>query len=199
MPAPASESLSLAGRIRDCIEPSVEAMGYGLVQVKLSDGKKRRLLQIMAERHDGSNMSFDDCSQISHAVSALLDVEDPITGAYSLEVCSPGLDRPLSTPRDFERFLGHEAKVETVMPIEERKRFRGAIAKVTPANVEMNTPEGEAVIEWGNIRSAKLIVTEDLLRQSLSQSKPEGKKNHLPNQTPKRQSPQSHLKPKKVK
>lgn len=184
MTLPVVESASLASRIHDSIAPSVEAMGYGLVQVKLADGKTRKLLQIMAERRDGQNMSFNDCTQISHAVSALLDVEDPIAGAYSLEVCSPGLDRPLFSREDFERFMAHEAKVETVLLVGERKRFRGKIAKVDAKTLQLNTPEGEAVIEWHNIRSAKLMPGDARIRETSGKGKQTGKpKNKHTNKT----------------
>src|SRR5437762_1305523 len=101
-------------KITETIEPSLEAMGYALVQVRLNDGG-RKTLSVMAERTDAQPMGVEDCTQISRQVSALLDVEDPISGAYDLEVCSPGIDRPLTKLKDFERFVGQEAKVETML------------------------------------------------------------------------------------
>jgi ribosome maturation factor RimP len=147
----------LEEKIRLLIDPSLAAMGYALVQVRLRDGGKRAL-EVMAERADGSGMSLDDCTEISHAVSALLDVEDPIAGAYQLEVCSPGADRPLAEKEDFERFLGAEAKVETVLPLEGRRRFRGMIEKVENDAVIIRLPEGLVFrLEFSNIRGAKLV------------------------------------------
>ncbi|WP_044564255.1 ribosome maturation factor RimP, partial [Azospirillum sp. B4] len=113
-------------RIAGIIAPSVEAMGYDLVRVSLT-GNARPTLQIMAERVDGAAMTVDDCAEISRAVSALLDVEDPIDVAYTLEVSSPGIDRPLTRPKDFERFAGFEVRVETSQPVDDRRRFIGML------------------------------------------------------------------------
>jgi len=104
-------------RIEEIVGPSVAAMGYEIVRVELG-GDRDRVLQIMAERADGAAMTVEDCAEISRTVSALLDVEDPISGAYTLEVSSPGIDRPLVKARDFERFAGFEARIETAAPIE---------------------------------------------------------------------------------
>jgi len=102
---------ALADRIAALIEPSLTAMGYDLVRVMI-DGKRQARVQIMAERSDGSGMGVEDCAQISRHVSALFEVEDPIEGSYTLEVSSPGIDRPLVKPADYARFAGHVAKVE---------------------------------------------------------------------------------------
>ncbi len=141
-------------------------MGYALVQLKLADGARRKSLVIMAERKDDDAMSFDDCSAISQTVSALLDVEDPIQSAYDLEVCSPGIDRPLTKPQDFTRFAGFEARLETMLPIDGRKRFRGVIEGMKDEVITINMPEGEARIEFRNIRSAKLVMTDALLKKN---------------------------------
>ncbi|MDH5410521.1 MAG: ribosome maturation factor RimP, partial [Alphaproteobacteria bacterium] len=98
-------------RVEKMIEPMLVDMGYELVRVQMF-GTKRPTLQIMAERTDGAPMNVDHCAEISHAVSAFLEVEDPIRDAYTLEVSSPGIDRPLVKPRDYERFEGYEAKIE---------------------------------------------------------------------------------------
>ena len=121
-------------RIGGIITPSVEAMGYEIVRLQISGGL-RPTLQIMADRADGGAMTVDDCADISHAVSALLDVEDPITSAYTLEVSSPGIDRPLTRLKDFERFKGFEARIETDLPLDGRKRFRGTLYGVEGENV----------------------------------------------------------------
>ena len=104
-------------KIRDIIAPAVEDMGYSLVAVAMLQQGGAPVLQIMAEDQDG-NLTLDDCTKISHEVSALLDVEDPIPSAYQLEVSTPGIDRPLFTAQDFERFIGFDAKIELLMPIE---------------------------------------------------------------------------------
>ena len=113
-------------RIAQTIEPSLEAMGYRLVRVVITSGR-RATLQVMAERIDDRPMTVDDCAQISHSVSALLDVADPIAGAYMLEISSPGIDRPLVRPEDYDRFSGFEARIELARPLEGRKRFRGRL------------------------------------------------------------------------
>lgn len=127
--------MDIVERIQQIIGPSVEAMGYEIVRLQISGGQ-RPILQIMADRADGGAMTVDDCADISNAVSALLDVEDPITSAYTLEVSSPGIDRPLTRLKDFERFKGFEARIETELALDGRKRFRGTLYGV----------EGEAVL-----------------------------------------------------
>jgi len=156
--------MDIVQKIIQAVEPSLVAMGYGVVQVKLLDGGKRRTLTVMAERVDGTPMSFDDCTEISRTVSALLDVEDPITTAYNLEVCSPGLDRPLTKLTDYSRFVGEEAKVETIFPVEGRKRFRGVIKGVEKDKITLVMPEGEAHIVFPQIRTAKLVSTDAVLK-----------------------------------
>jgi ribosome maturation factor RimP len=154
---------TLQDRISAIIGPSLDAMGYALVQVRMMEGG-RRTLQIMAERTDGKNMTVDDCADISHSVSALLDVEDPIAGAYTLEVSSPGIDRPLVKLSDFERFSSFEAKIETKLPIESRRRFKGRIKAVEGEVIVMQTAEGaEARIPFHAVQSAKLLLTDALI------------------------------------
>jgi ribosome maturation factor RimP len=148
------------------IAPSLEAMGYALVRVRLSGGG-RPTLQIMAERIDGREMTVDDCADISRAVSALLDVEDPIAGAYVLEVSSPGLDRPLTRPEDFSRFAGHEAKLELADAVDGRKRFRGRLLGLEGDKVRIAAEEGESVLPVATIRSAKLVLTDALIAESM--------------------------------
>lgn len=155
--------LMLAERIAKLIAPTIEAMGFDLVRVQLS-GSQRPTLQVMAEPASGRAMSVDDCAEISRAISALLDVEDPIAGTYSLEVSSPGIDRPLTKPKDYERFLGHEAKLETNAPIDGRKRFKGAIKAVDAKAVEL-TVEGAGIrIPFADIHKAKLVLTDALIK-----------------------------------
>ena len=137
-------------------------MGYELVRV-MSTGGRRPTLQIMAERIDRAGMTVDDCAEISRAVSVLLDVDDPIAGAYQLEVSSPGIDRPLMKPADFERFAGFEARVETDRLIDGQRRFRGRLLGLENDHVRLTQPEGAKDIPLGAIRKAKLVLTDDLI------------------------------------
>jgi len=146
----------LEEKVRALIEPPLDSLGYALVQLKLRDGRPRAL-EIMAERRDGGRMGLDDCTLLSRQLSALLDVEDPISGAYQLEVCSPGLDRPLNGRADFERFAGQEAKVEIGLPLEGRKRFRGVIGASDENEVALHMPEGSVRLAFANIRHARLV------------------------------------------
>lgn len=153
------------GRIEQIITPSVEAMGYEVVRVQMSGGI-RAILQIMAERADGAPMTVEDCADISRSVSAVLDVEDPIKTAYTLEVSSPGIDRPLTRLKDYERFAGFEAKLETRIAVDGRKRFKGMLKGVEDGLVSIDTEQGAAKLEFDNILRAKLVLTDDLIRAS---------------------------------
>lgn len=166
--------MDAATRIADLIAPTLEGMGFQLVRVKLM-GTERPVLQIMFERdtggapHDGG-ITVDDCAEVSRGVSAVLDVEDPISGAYRLEVSSPGLDRPLIKPGDFQRFKGFAAKVELGRPLEGRKRFQGRIGGLEGSDLLLRDEEkgSEARLPVAEIASAKLIVTDDLITASLA-------------------------------
>lgn len=151
----------LAERVENMVGPALHAMGFDVVRVLLTGGT-RAVLQIMAERRDGLPMTVDDCAGISRTVSALLDVEDPIAGAYTLEVSSPGIDRPLVKERDFERFAGHEARIETRQPIAGRRRFRGTLAGIGKGIVRIVTEDGPAEVPIGNIQKAKLVSEEGI-------------------------------------
>lgn len=161
-------------KIADLIAPTLEAMGFQLVRVKLI-GAQRPVLQIMFERdtggapHDGG-ITVEDCAEVSRAVSAVLDVEDPIASAYRLEVSSPGLDRPLTRAADFERFKGYAAKVELGRPLDGRKRFRGRLRGVAGDAVLLQDEEtgGEQRLPVAEIANAKLVVTDDLIAASLA-------------------------------
>ena len=149
-------------RIAELIAPTLEAMGFELVRV-MSTGGRRPTLQVMAERLDRAGMTVDDCAEISRAVSAILDVEDPIKEAYQLEVSSPGIDRPLIKPADFERFAGFEARVETDRQIEGQRKFKGQLLGLENQAVRLALPEGERAIPFDAIRKAKLVLTDELL------------------------------------
>jgi ribosome maturation factor RimP len=161
--------MDLLDRVHDIIEPAIEAMGYELVRVHHSGGR-RPVLQVMVERADRVPMNVDDCAEVSRAVSAVLDVEDPIPGEYVLEVSSPGIDRPLTRLADFERFAGFEAKVETEAPVEGRKRFRGRLDGVAENRVRLLVDAGGTMqtvaLPFGTIRRARLVLTDDLIAAS---------------------------------
>lgn len=152
-----------AGDIAPIIEPSLEAMGYRVVRIAFL-GARHATLQIMAERLDDTPMTVDDCTEISRSVSALLDVADPIEGAYMLEVSSPGLDRPLTRPEDYDRFAGFEARIELAQPLDGRKRFRGRLLGRSGDQVCLRAEAGEVALPLGDIAKAKLVITDDLLK-----------------------------------
>ena len=155
-------------QIAELIEPTVHELDFDLVRVLLTGGQ-RPTLQVMAERADRAPMTVEHCAAISRAVSAVLDVADPIAGAYRLEVTSPGLDRPLTRRADFERFRGFEARVETELPIEGRRRFRGRLLGVVDDQLHMQLAEGERAIPCEGIKKAKLIVTDEVLAAAAAQ------------------------------
>ena len=155
-------------RIAELIAPRLEAMGFDLVRVRLQGGD-RPVLQVMAERKDGS-MSLDDCVEVSRGVSALLDVADPILGAYTLEVSSPGTDRPLMKAADYERFAGLEAKVELQAPRAGRRRFRGIILGLAGDHVRLDMAGEEVVLPLHEIQSAKLA-SRDMLPKAARPAK----------------------------
>jgi ribosome maturation factor RimP len=155
--------------IAQMFEPPLAAMGYRLVRVVMTSGR-RATLQIMAERLDDVPMTLDDCAQISRSVSALLDVADPIAGTYTLEISSPGIDRPLVRTEDYDRFSGFEAKIELARPLDGRRRFRGRILGTLSGAVRLATEAGEARLPLDAVARAKLILTDDLI--AAAQHKP---------------------------
>ncbi|MCI5095608.1 MAG: ribosome maturation factor RimP [Rhodobacteraceae bacterium] len=163
-------------RLAEIISPVIEDMGYELVRIRLMSGKST-ILQIMADKPDGG-IEVDDCADISNAVSAVMDVEDPILDAYTLEVSSPGIDRPLTRLKDFEMFEGYEAKLETAEMIDGRRRFKGELAGVEGEDVLINIENhGETVtiglhFDW--LSDAKLVLTDDLITEMLRQRKEAG-------------------------
>ncbi len=147
------------------IEPSLAATGYRLVRVVVTSGR-RATLQVMAERIDDAPMTVDDCALISRSVSALLDVADPIAGAYLLEISSPGIDRPLVRPEDYNRFSGFEARIELTEPFAGRKRFRGRLLGTADGEVRLATEAGEARLPLASVARARLVLTDDLIAAS---------------------------------
>ncbi|WP_454853143.1 ribosome maturation factor RimP [Rhizobium binxianense] len=162
-------------RLADIIEPVLAGMGFRLVRVRMLN-QNGATLQIMAERNDGT-MTVDDCEQISMAVSPVLDVEDPIDKAYHLEVSSPGIDRPMVRKSDFVRWQGHIVKCETSVMIDNRKRFRGRIADVNADGFTIERDqvaygeEPRVTIPFTALSDAKLILTDDLIRDALRADK----------------------------
>ncbi len=165
----------LEARVAAIVEPVIIDLGYRLVRIRISQ-LNGRTLQIMAERPDGS-MTVEGCEEVSRAVSPALDVDDPISGAYNLEVSSPGIDRPLVRASDFSRWSGHLTKIEMAIPVDGRKRFRGKIidekngvavialddaAKDAPDRVELRIEE---------IAEARLVMTDELIEASLKADK----------------------------
>jgi len=155
--------MDLQHHLETLIAPSLEGMGYELVRVAFQ-GKTHPTLQIMAERKDGAGMTVDDCADISRSLSALLDVEDPIQGGYVLEVSSPGIDRPLTRSKDFVNWAGHETKIESLAAVDGRKRFRGKLLGLDDeGRVKLLTDAGEVAIHMDDIKSAKLVLTDELV------------------------------------
>lgn len=161
-------------RMAEIIAPVIEDMGFELVRVRLMGGLTKTL-QIMAERPEGG-ITVDECGAISTAVSAVLDVEDPISETYTLEVSSPGIDRPLTRLKDFETFEGYEARIETEEMIDGRRRFKGVIAGVEDdevlINIEGQGDEEQTIgLKFDWLSDAKLVLTEDLIKEMLRQRK----------------------------
>ena len=148
--------------VRALIAPSLADIGYEVVRV-MTIGAERLTLQIMAERLDEDAMTVEDCASISRTVSAIFDVEDPIIGAYTLEVSSPGLDRPLVRKKDFERYSGLEAKIELHQALNGQRRYSGILAGYADGVVTIVTENGVTNLPFEEIDKAKLIITDDLL------------------------------------
>jgi ribosome maturation factor RimP len=160
-------------RLAEIITPTIEALGYELVRVRLMSGKYK-ILQIMADRPEGG-IIVDDCAKISTAVSAVLDVEDPIEDNYTLEVSSPGIDRPLTRLKDFEMWADYEARVETTELIDGRRRFKGILRGIEGDEVLIELDDGKEPVTIGLqfdwLSDAKLILTDELIAEMLRQKK----------------------------
>jgi ribosome maturation factor RimP len=154
--------LDRAAAVERLVAPSLAATGFEVVRVQFV-GQYSPVLQIMIERTDRRAISVDDCANVSRAVSALLDVEDVIPGSYTLEVSSPGIDRPLTRPEHFVRFAGFEAKLETRIPLDGRKRFTGRLLGLEGERVRIATAEGELALPLADVQRAKLVLTDELI------------------------------------
>jgi ribosome maturation factor RimP len=160
-------------RIAEIVGPAIEGMGFELVRVRLMGGKTR-ILQLMVDRPDGG-IGVDECADVSTAVSAILDVEDPLEDNYVLEVSSPGIDRPLTRLKDFDAWSGWEARIETTELIDGRRRFKGTLAGIEGNEVLIEIEEGGETVTIGLqfdwLSDAKLILTEELIAEMLRQRK----------------------------
>ncbi|HVZ05937.1 ribosome maturation factor RimP [Hyphomicrobium sp.] len=166
----------VAAEVAAVVEPVLEDLGFRLVRVKIQGGGTAdKIVQLMAERPDGS-ITIDDCETISKNVSPVLDVADPISGAYRLEVSSPGIDRPLVRPSDFEDWSGHEARIELTEPIDGRRKFKGVLEGFEDGEVRIEADTGEHGMQHLGlpvhlISDAKLVLTDELIREALARAK----------------------------
>lgn len=153
----------LLRRIEDIVAPTIVGMGFELVRVALSRGGT---LQIMIEPAAGGPMDVEQCAAVSRALSAVLDVEDPISDAYTLEVSSPGIDRPLTRAKDYTRWAGHIARLETTLPVEGRRRFKGTLLGLEDGVVRLRLDDGkEAGVPLEAVSKAKLELTDRLIEE----------------------------------
>ena len=159
-------------RLAGIITPVIEGMGFELVRVRLMGGLYKTV-QIMAERPTGG-IEVDECAAISSAVSATLDVEDPLEDAYTLEVSSPGIDRPLTRLKDFDSWQGYEAKIETTELIDGQRRFKGMLAGIEGDEVLVNIDKGTIGLKFDWLSEAKLVLSDDLIKEMLRQRKAAG-------------------------
>ncbi|MBB4316232.1 ribosome maturation factor RimP [Roseospira marina] len=166
------------GPLAGLVTPTLEGMGYALVRLLLM-GKQRRILQVMAERDDGAPMTVDDCERVSRALSAVLDVEDPISGAYDLEVSSPGMDRPLTRRADFERYAGFDVRVESEMAVDGRRRVKGRLKGIdaddtviiAPAEPGPDGQHTDWYVPFTALAKAKLVLTDELVAHAMKADK----------------------------
>ncbi|MBL4800920.1 MAG: ribosome maturation factor RimP [Emcibacter sp.] len=146
------------------IDPVADAMGYEIIRIAIHNSSRgdAPTLQVMAERPDGT-MLVEDCAKLSREISVLLDVEDPISGEYMLEVSTAGIDRPLTRRKDFANYAGYEAKIELSVPEEGRRRYRGKLLGITGDVVKINVDGDVFEVDFDNINRSKLVLTDELL------------------------------------
>lgn len=165
-------------KLVDLLAPTAEDMGYEIVRLRLMGAGGRDTpitLQIMAEKPDGT-MEIDDCAELSHAASAILDVEDPIDREFSLEVSSPGIDRPLTRAKDFDEYKGHRAKIEMAMPVQTpqggRRNFKGDLNGLEGDAISLALDDGPPVLlPLRDVADAKLVITDALIAESLKKQR----------------------------
>ena len=165
-----SQHTTLDAKLAAIIAPRLEMMGFELVRVAVL-GREKPTVQVMADRADGSQITVEDCEQISHDVSAAIDVDDPIPGAWTLEVSSAGIDRPLTRISDFTRWKGHEAKIELTAPLDGRKRFRGRLDGLDGNDVIITSQNQRIQFPFRTILEAKLVLTDKLIQEDLKARK----------------------------
>ncbi|MET0567887.1 MAG: ribosome maturation factor RimP [Hyphomicrobiaceae bacterium] len=176
-PAPEARFIretGVAADIATLAEPVLDGLGFRLVRVRIMGGQDT-IVEIMAERSDGS-MTVEDCKMVSHNLSPVFDVHDPLPGSYRLQVSSPGIDRPLVRPSDFDQWTGHEAKIELKEPVGGRKRFRGVLDGYVDGEVRINADlgkDGRQVLGFpiALVGEARLVLTDALVRESLRRGK----------------------------
>lgn len=175
------------------VEPIIDEIGFELVRMRLT-GANVKTLQIMAERPDGT-MTAQDCAILSRAISAVFEEVDPIADKYMLEVSSPGIDRPLTRLKDFDRWDGFVAKLELTQVVEGQKRFRGTLAGIEDDNVliDLEGEEDTALIPFSLIGTAKLIMTDELVTESLSRAKAASKTDPAGLGTPEGDPEEDHV------
>lgn len=164
------EHLPLLKKVERTIAPMAETMGYEIVRILMIGSGNDQTLQIMAEKPDGT-MHIDDCSRLSQAISALLDVEDLIPDAYVLEISSPGIDRPLTRLKDFDRYKDNEARIELSNALNGQKKFRGMLRGLEGEEILLDTDTGSVKLPFRDIDKAKLILTDDLIRAAMKAEK----------------------------
>ena len=155
----------LEAKIIGIIHPTISALGYELVRVMVL-GRERPTVQIMADRADGQQIAVEDCEKISRAVSAVMDVDDPIPGRWTLEVSSAGIDRPLTRVKDWIRFIGHLARIELSIPVSGRRRINGVILGADSDAARVREADIEYTLPFTDIRRAKLVLTDALIEAS---------------------------------
>ena len=155
-------------KLAELLNPILEDLGFEMVRVRLSNGNPSTL-QIMADRLDGQ-IGVDELAEINTSVGTVLDVEDPIPENYTLEISSPGIDRPLTRKKDFDSFQGFEAKVETTELIDGRRRFRGVLAGVNNDEVLINLEEGTIGLKFTWLSDARLVLSDDLIKKMLKKN-----------------------------
>ena len=173
----------LAAELAELVEPTLVGLGFRLVRVEVS-GREGKTVQVMAERPDGT-MSIEDCETVSRQLSPMLDVNDIVAGSYRLEVSSPGIDRPLVRPDDFETWAGHEAKIELKEPVDGRKRFRGRLEGLEDGEIRIEVDLDGAGptllgLPIGLVATAKLMLTDALIRAALSRAKKQSRADETP-------------------
>lgn len=159
---PRKNYMQLTDSLHDKFDSIINPMGYGVVRVQIT-GMIRKTLQVMIEKLDGQNINVDDCAQVSRTLSVHLNVDDPISGAYVLEVSSPGLERPITKQKDYKRFIGLEIMIKTILPVENRKNFQGFLENASEESISLrlkhplDSGSDRIDIRYGDIRQANLV------------------------------------------